>query len=154
MNPDGTLDLSQFGPNNRAPSDVFVVNPDGTVDTRFPPQFAEGGIATAATFGMFGERGAEALIPLDQIADFSSMFQKLPLGGFPESPTSSNLRNDLVFNPASPTSESASGGDVNITIDIRDSTFKGPEEVKEEVVAAVMEAIKEGGFRGVARLIE
>lgn len=34
------------------------------------PKFAEGGIATRATLGVFGEAGAEAILPLDRLKDF------------------------------------------------------------------------------------
>lgn len=34
------------------------------------PKFAEGGIATSATLGVFGEAGPEAIMPLDRLNDF------------------------------------------------------------------------------------
>ena len=34
------------------------------------PKFAEGGIVTSATLGLFGEAGPEAVMPLDRLSDF------------------------------------------------------------------------------------
>ena len=61
--------LPDFGPGNRADPLNFVVNPDGTIDTRFLPQNALGGIATKPTVGIFGEAEAEALIPLSKLPE-------------------------------------------------------------------------------------
>lgn len=34
------------------------------------PKFADGGIVTSATLGVFGEAGPEAVMPLDRLNDF------------------------------------------------------------------------------------
>ena len=36
------------------------------------PKFAEGGIVTSATLGVFGEAGPEAVMPLDKLEEFVS----------------------------------------------------------------------------------
>ena len=36
------------------------------------PKFAKGGIATGPTFGLFGEAGTEAIIPLNRLPDLMS----------------------------------------------------------------------------------
>ena len=44
----------------------------GDVASSFGGAFAEGGVATKPTFGTFGEKGPEALIPLDRFKDIAS----------------------------------------------------------------------------------
>jgi len=58
------FDFPLFAPGTLPPLDFS----GGTPPAGF--MFAEGGIATSATPGIFGEAGPEALIPLDRMGDF------------------------------------------------------------------------------------
>lgn len=56
----------------------FALEVIGTALVSKIPKFGEGGIATSATLGIFGERGAEAVIPIDKLGDFIKPSNEFP----------------------------------------------------------------------------